>query len=157
VLAAAEARYRGLVESEVAGIFIAEPGALRFANATMARLHGFASAQELIAEGHPDELIAAEDHGSVFAALERNLAGQRTDPLEATGLRRDGGRVALEIHGVPAQWEGRPAAAGLVLDISARKRMEADLARESKRFQMTVEAAAETANQAKSLSGQHES
>ena len=141
VLTAAEARYRGLVETDAAGIFVAERDGLRFVNATLARLHGFASARQMTDMLRPEQVIAPEDHARLFAALEETLAGRKSNPIEVTGLRPDGRRVALEIHTVPARWEGRPAAAGLVLDISLRKRMEADLARETRRFQMAVEAA----------------
>jgi PAS domain S-box-containing protein len=141
VLAAAEARYRGLVENDAAGIFIAERDALRFANATLARLHGLPSVEAMVGQVHLAQLVAVEDHACLFAALDVTLAGRKSDPVEVIGLREDGSRIALEVHVVPAEWDGRPAAAGLVLDISLRKRMEADLARETRRFQMAVEAA----------------
>lgn len=140
-LATAEAQYRGLVESPVAGVFIMEGNRFRYVNPALATIHGCASAEEMIALGDPEQWLAPEDVERVAGNARRVLAGGTASSLEFTGLRRDGSNIALEVYVTQASYEGRPAVAGLVLDISQRKAVQAALARDNERFRIAVEAA----------------
>lgn len=140
-LASAEAQYRSLVESPLAGIFILEGDRFRYVNPALAQIHGCTSPEEMIALGGPEQWVAPGDVEHVADNVVRVLNGEPSTPLEFTGLRQDGSSIELEVYISPASYEGRPGVAGLVLDISARKAMEAALARENERFRIAVEAA----------------
>lgn len=128
VLAAAEARYRFLVERSPDGIWsIDAGGAFVFVNATLERLVGW-SAEELI--GRDSELV---HHSSTDEELHRHFAGQREHPNEETLFRcnlrhRDGHPIAVEMHTIGTLVDGRWAGAhGTVRETGERDRMQREL------------------------------
>jgi PAS domain S-box-containing protein len=128
VLAAAEARYRFLVERSPDAIWsIDAKGAFTFVNATSEQLTGW-TAEELI--GRDSEMV---HHESTDEEIHRQLALQREHPEQEILFRcnlrhRDGHAVPVEIHTIGLVADGGWAGAlGTVRDTGRRDRMEREL------------------------------
>jgi PAS domain S-box-containing protein len=128
VLAAAEARYRFLVEQSPDAIWsIDARGAFTFVNATSEQLVGW-TAEELM--GRDSELV---HHPSTDEEIHRQFALQREHPEQEILFRcnlrhRDGHSVPVEMHTVGTVIDGRWAGAiGTVRETGRRDRMEREL------------------------------
>ncbi len=78
-IAAAEAKFRGLVERSLAGIYIARDGLFGYANAEFCRMFACSAAEHLIDPVPVGELVAAEDRERVVKNLGRAISGESTD------------------------------------------------------------------------------
>ncbi|MDR3410441.1 MAG: PAS domain S-box protein [Formivibrio sp.] len=116
---------RGLVEQTLAGIYLIQDGHFRYVNQGFADIFGYASPAEIIDKPSVGELIAPEDRQKVADNIRRRADGEVTE-LRYTfvGLRRDGRRIHVEVHGRSMEFKGRPAVIGLLLDVTERKLAE---------------------------------
>jgi PAS domain S-box-containing protein len=131
-----EDRFRALSESTAEGIGIQEQGTLVDFNVALARIFGY-EPDEL--RGKPIlDLIAPESHNEVLSRIESGYEGA----YEFTGLKKDGSRIAAEIHVRTIHHGGRVLRAGAIRDVTERKTKEAEL--------LAAKEAAESANRAKS-------
>jgi two-component system, cell cycle sensor histidine kinase and response regulator CckA len=122
---ASEAKFRALVDQSLAGIYIIEGGHMRYANQEMAAIFGYASPQDMVGRVAMVDLIAPEDRARVAENVRRRVDGEvQQIHYGFTGLKRDGSRVELEVHGRSFEFEGRPAVIGILLDITDRKHAE---------------------------------
>ena len=129
-LIAADAKYRALVEQTLVGIYIIQDGIVRYANPGLARMFGFDRAEELIDRVSGVDLVAPEDRALVARFLkQRAKVNNREVRYCCTGLRRDGSQLQVEVHGRGFVYEGRPAIIGVLVDVSERCRVEAELER----------------------------
>ena len=126
----AERKFTALVQQSLVGVYIIRDGDWLYINPQMARMFGYASPAECIASCHVSDLVAPESRELVAENLRRRLRGE-VEQLNYgfTGLRKDGTRIAVEVFGSTLEYDGRPAVLGLVLDVSERKRAEAELER----------------------------
>jgi PAS domain S-box-containing protein len=123
-----ERRFRALVEQSAAGIYIVQDNRFRYVNPYFAQLAGYESPQQLIDNVTFIDLVVPEQRAMIAEKMKRRLQGDLTDNHYAvTGLRRDGTRIEVELHGNLIELEGRPALIGLFLDISARVSAEIQL------------------------------
>ena len=119
-----EQRYRKLVEDATDAIFTVDlQGQLTSTNSAGEKLSGY-SRQEILCM-NVRKLAAPEHLADMHEAIQEQLAGAHTGPLEAELVARDGGRTAIEVsirlqfkNGVPAGFQG------IARDISERKRNE---------------------------------
>ncbi|MDD5390137.1 MAG: PAS domain S-box protein [Gallionellaceae bacterium] len=126
-----EGRFRALVEESLAGIYIIQDDHFRYVNPGFAALFGYDAPEDLIDRVPVADLVSPEDRDWVAEYLRRRLEGEIADAhYTFTGLRRDGRRVDVEVHGRAFDYQGRPAVIGLILDITERKLTEFNLARE---------------------------
>jgi PAS domain S-box-containing protein len=133
-----EARYRSLVENSLTGIFqLDAAGRLTYVNEQLAAMLGMARGEII---GRPaDEFIHPEDQSMVAERRLARLRGERP-PSEVYEIRlraRDGREIPVIlsvglIQGAPGEDD---TISGLLLDISARKELEAALAAERDRLQ----------------------
>ncbi|MBL8491711.1 MAG: PAS domain S-box protein, partial [Rhodocyclaceae bacterium] len=125
-LAASEARFRALVEQSIVGIYIAQDGVFRYVNPQFAVIGGYDSPDEIMDKVPVPDFVVPEERGFVMGRLTRIAAGTiQEDRVEFVGLRRDGSRVHMLVHGRAFLFEGRPAVIGIALDIGEQKRAEA--------------------------------
>ncbi len=124
---------KGLVEQTLAGIYLIQGGVMKYANPECARIFGFDSPDEFVDRLPVFEMVAPEDREMVARRLWQRASGEVDEMrYQFTGLRRDGSRVAVEVHGRRAIFGGKAAVIGMLIDISARVRAEgakADLLR----------------------------
>ncbi|MEW5984640.1 MAG: PAS domain S-box protein [Acidobacteriota bacterium] len=140
-LSESEARYRGLVEHAVAGIFQSTPdGRLLMVNPALAHMFGYASPEELI--------DSVQDVGREFYAdparrdeFVRLMEAGALQNVEFQLVRRDGqpfwvaesARAIRDASGQVVCYEG------VMTDITARKQVEADLRAERDRSQLYLD------------------
>jgi PAS domain S-box-containing protein len=126
-LVESEARFRGLVEQSIAGIYIIQDEKFAYVNPRFAEIRGFGSADELIGR-NALLLVAEKDRSTVAENNRRLIAGEtRSIGFSFTALRKDGSGVDVGVHGSGATYRGRPAIIGLLQDISEKKRAEEEI------------------------------
>ena len=122
-----EQRYRELLELAPVGIAVYCEGKIAFMNPAGARLFGADSEEQIagkpIAEIiHPDRLEAAQSR------IGRMLAGELgLYPVEDVFLKLDGTPFNVEVISAPLLYQGKPAVQAIFIDITERKRAEAEL------------------------------
>lgn len=134
-----EARFRGLVEQEIAGIYIVDAdGRLAYVNPKFAETFGYDPAAAI---GKPfSEFLAEADKAAVNRAFEGVLGGDIPSVQLSIALRRkDGALVDVLIHSARSTFEGRPATIGVILDITEQKRAEQKVREDEARFRGLVE------------------
>ena len=122
----AEAKYRALVEQSLVGIYIIQDDRYVYANPTFAQIMGYTS-EELTA-GKVLDFVFEEDRALVAENIRRRIDGEID--FVRYGLRmvrKDGSLVHIEVHGSRAEFEGRPAILGSLLDLTERKKIETQL------------------------------
>jgi PAS domain S-box-containing protein len=128
VLAESEGRFRALVEQSAAGIYIMQDNHFCYVNPYFAQLAGYDAPQEIIDHVSFMDLIVPEQHAMIADKMRRRMAGDTGDNhYNITGVRRDGTRIDVELHGNIIQYRGRPALIGLFIDVTARAAAEAEL------------------------------
>jgi PAS domain S-box-containing protein len=116
-----EERWRRLSEAAFEGICIADDGRILDVNGRFAEMFGY-TLEELIGMSVLD-LAAPESREEVL----RRVRSRSPEPYEASGLRRDGSRVPMELRGRDFASGGRTLRVTVVRDMTERKRLEADL------------------------------
>lgn len=131
---------RGLIEQTLAGIYFIQGGQFRYVNQGFADIFGFASPADLIDTVSISELIAPEDRQKVAENVRRRTE-ETVQEMRYTfvGLRKNGRRIDVEVHGRSMEFQGQPAVIGLILDITERRQAEtARLAEAAIRVTATV-------------------
>jgi PAS domain S-box-containing protein len=141
---AAEARFRSLVEQSLVGIYIIQGDRFVYVNPKLGEIFGY-TPEEVTSTRKVSELVAPEDRARVREQLDRRLRGE-VKSLQYTfcGLRKDGARITVEVHGTRmGDLDGKPAVIGSILDITQRREAEDNLRRSETRFRTLFEAAAD--------------
>ena len=119
-LADAEAKYRGLVEKSLVGVYIIQEGKFSYVNPTLVELLGYDDASELEGRSVLDT-VAPEDRDRVVENIRKRISGEKnTIRYSFTGIRKDGRRINVEVLGSRDTYQGRPAVIGSLLDITER-------------------------------------
>lgn len=144
-LVEAEARFRGLVEQAIAGIFILQDGTLQYANPRFAQILGYGDGAALLGRDAIG-FVAAADRPRIAETMRRLAIGEiTTGNVDFDVLRADRSIVHVDVHANRASHRGRPALIGLMQDISERKRAEEQIqhyvAQLQDAFMRTVEVA----------------
>ncbi|WP_165917776.1 PAS domain-containing protein [Methylomonas methanica] len=120
-----EARFRGLVEQSLAGIYIIQEGRFVYVNPGFAAIFGYERAEDIIDGKLVADLVSPQDRQMVIENLRRRIDGEIGDINYCfEGLHRDGRGIDVEVHGRSFVHQNRPAVIGFVLDVSARKANE---------------------------------
>ena len=126
-IAASEARFRGLVERSLVGVYLIQDGRIVYANPRLADWFGYAEDQ--IAGLPVDDLVADEDVMLVREMLRQRLeAGVQHLNYGFRARRRDGSVFPVDVFGSRIDIDGRPAVIGTLLDVTERERDRAALA-----------------------------
>ena len=121
-----ENKHRQLVESSPLGIVICTDSKVRYINPAAATMLGSNNKDEIPGQAMLD-FIVEEDRSSVSACFHTLQQGGYIQAAEERFQRLDGGIFWGEIHGVPLEYEGRPAVQLLIHNISERKQAEQQL------------------------------
>ncbi|MGE3705205.1 MAG: response regulator [Vicinamibacterales bacterium] len=129
-----EARYRTLVEGSIQGILILRAGIVHFANRAMARTLGLPDAGQLVGRSIREFVIEADP--IVWDAEGRPRDAWRAGPArdELRARRADGAPIWLECAVAPVMWDDRPAVLATAVDVTDRRRAEAELRATEARF-----------------------
>jgi len=124
-----EARFRGLVEQSIAGIYIIQDGKFAYVNPRFAEIRGYASPDELIGRSNLS-VVAEQARDLVAENIRKLLVGEvQTLSYTFTALCKDGSTIDVGVHGAHAIYQGRPAVIGMMQDISEKKRAEEQIQR----------------------------
>ena len=122
-LAAAEHRFRVLVEHSLVGVYITDNTQLLYVNPKMAAIFGYRPEEMLRLRGI--EIVATHDRARVLANIDARLEGhERSLNYTFCGLRKDGVAIEVEVYGTRAEIEGRTVVIGTLLDVTERKRAQ---------------------------------
>jgi PAS domain S-box-containing protein len=126
----ADERFAAVVEQGVDGVYVVQDERLVYANARLAHMTGY-SVEELLAMSSVEQLLTPDSYAAMSRRLARRLAGEaipgRVPP--AFMRRKDGTVFEVELRGRVTEYGGRPAAVGVAVDVSERRRTEAALRR----------------------------
>jgi PAS domain S-box-containing protein len=111
--------FRGIVEQSLAGVYVVLDERFMYANDTFAAMFGY-SREEFIGRRMVD-CVTPDSIKEVMENYRRRISGE----VEAIhyftkGIRKDGKIVHLELHASRVQCRGRPALAGVALDVTER-------------------------------------
>ena len=138
-----EARFRGLIEQSLTGIYISQDGVFRYANPRLEQMLGYAPGQ--LVGVLIDTIVPAEDLPILLAEREKLRAGANSVSYEVRARRVDGEVITLGLQGSVYQFNGEPATVGMAQDISDKIRAEEQIQRYIEQlktaFQSTVEVA----------------
>jgi diguanylate cyclase (GGDEF)-like protein/PAS domain S-box-containing protein len=136
----AERRYREIFERSPSGLFRTHmDGRILEVNPQLARLLGYASADELKQQRSMFDVYA--DPQERASLVQRILQGGGVDDYETRIVARDGRRiwVSTSVRLIQPDDGGEPQFAGSVLDLSARREVEAALQRSEAKYRTLVE------------------
>ena len=143
-LSESERRFRKLVDGSVEGILIHRGEDSLFMNDRFAEIFGY-TPEEFSRLESAEAIIAPEDRARLAEIGAARLRGEPAPThYEFRGLCKDGSLIWLENHVSEIEWEGKIAAMGAVLDVTAHKRVEEALREsrerleQSERFLQTV-------------------
>ena len=123
----AEAKYRGLVEQSLMGVYILQNDRLVYLNPKAADLLGYTQ-QELLDAPKAFVFVHEQDRAMVMEQMARLGAGNvHSIHLMVRGLRKDGEIVQAEAYCSVTEFGGQPAILATVNDISDRVRLEDQL------------------------------
>uniref|UniRef100_Q47H73 Diguanylate cyclase/phosphodiesterase with PAS/PAC sensor(S) n=1 Tax=Dechloromonas aromatica (strain RCB) TaxID=159087 RepID=Q47H73_DECAR len=118
-----ETMFRSTMEAAQVGIFVLQNQRFKYVNPFLVGMFGY-SAEELLEQMGPLDLILPEQHAFVIEQMQLRAAGVLGHNYELTGLRKDGSTLPIMVLGSPSVIGGLPASVGTVLDISAQKAAE---------------------------------
>jgi PAS domain S-box-containing protein len=114
-----EERFRQLAEVAVEGVVIHDHGLILDANASFARMFGY-ELDELIGRNFFDFMTTPESREVIL----RHIRSGSSARYEATGVRKDGSEIVVELSARTMTWRGRQVRVGTVHDVTDRKRAE---------------------------------
>jgi PAS domain S-box-containing protein len=132
--------FRALAEQSLVGIVVVGEDGFEYVNPTMARMFGYSPA-EMVGTLPVQEIVAEEDRALVAENLRKRLQGEvQSIRYRFKGRRRDGTRIAVEVHGSRSDLDGKPVVIGTVLDITAQAEAETALRAAEERYRLVVRA-----------------
>jgi PAS domain S-box-containing protein len=115
-----EERFRRLTAMATEGVLIHDDGVIVDANPSLARIFGY-ELSEVIGRNVLEFVPEPEDRQRVG----EHMRSESAEPYEISARRRDGSRIAVEIVGRSASYQGRSVRVASVRDITERKQLEA--------------------------------
>ncbi|MYL84562.1 PAS domain S-box protein [Desulfovibrio aerotolerans] len=136
-LAAAEARCQRIINDAVLGIFRAtQDGRLLSANPALARLFGYASAEEMLAQAGGDTNTLYQDPQRRREVVHRLANKEGLLNFENPYRRKDGSMFIGNLHArLSVEADGERVIEGFIEDITERQQVQAELAASEERLQ----------------------
>jgi len=120
-----EQRYRNLIEDSIQGIVIQRDGVPLFANQAFADIFGYASPEQVLALHSIKPWIAAHEMERLEENANARARGEDVPShFQFQGVRQDGALIWLDNIATMIQWQGKPAHASALVDITENKLAE---------------------------------
>lgn len=122
-----EAKFRGLVERSLVGVYIIQDGFFPYVNPRLAEIFGYTQ-DEIIGKVPVLDLVAEEDRELVSENIRKRI-NRETESInyQFRGRKKDGSTFFVEVFGTRTQFRGKPAVIGTLLDITERRRFQEQL------------------------------
>jgi two-component system cell cycle sensor histidine kinase/response regulator CckA len=122
-----EEQFRSLLEGSIQGVLIHRNFRPLFINPAFAATLGYESSADILSMANIFPLFAAHEHERMQRYNRARLQHQEApERYEIEAIHRDGDAVWLELFNQRIMWQGEPAVQATAIDISARKRAEAE-------------------------------
>ncbi len=131
-----ERSYKNLFDSALTGVVVidGETRKVIVANAAVARIFGFESAEEVVGVNPLDVII--EDRERVDRILNEGFQGNAPkEAVECRAVRLDGSELWISATGVKTEYQGRPAGLISIVDITEQRQAENALQESQRRLQ----------------------
>jgi PAS domain S-box-containing protein len=126
-----EEKFRVLAEKAVVGIWIIRDKVIKYTNPMAAQIFEYPP-EELI-DKNPMELVLEEDRPKMLEHLVMRKKGNSANmSYQFRGMTKDGKFIELESYGALILWQGQMAVLESVIDITRRKKTEAELIKSRK-------------------------
>jgi PAS domain S-box-containing protein len=126
-----EEKFRALAEKSFVGIWITQDHAVKYANPRSLEIFGY-TREEMIGKS-PLELVIEEDRPKMARQLAEGMSGSNNTMFyQFKGITKEGETLHLESYGALTHYQGQPAVLESVIDITSRKKAEAELLMSSK-------------------------
>ena len=134
-----EEKYRLVVENANEGIIVTQDGKLMYANPITSDYTGY-TVDELTSRPFVD-FVHPDDRKMVMGHHLSRLKGEKAPETYLFRVINKNGEIKwIEINGVMVSWEDRPATLNFLRDITERKRIEEELYRSEKRYELASRA-----------------
>jgi PAS domain S-box-containing protein len=133
-LSESEIKFRDLSEQSPNMIFINCGGRIVYANMQCERALGYSRAEFYDADFDFTDLIVAEDRDTVRRKFALHMSGREVPPYEYGLVTKQGKWIEAMITTRVLTYEGSPALLGIVTDVSALKRAQANLQKSSNKL-----------------------
>ena len=135
--------YREMLRTAPVPMFILRPdGHIVFVNSAGVDLLGGSSPEAILGRRNIDFLIP-EEHEDALENVRRLGSGTLKERLERTVVRFDGERRSVVVYQRPIRFEGREAVQSVLIDVTERKRAQAELEEAVSLFRSTLESTAD--------------
>ncbi len=138
-LAESEARFRTVTESSLAGVYLIQDDKFRYVNPILAQTFGYRP-EEVINRLGPLDMVHPEDRDFVAGNMQRRLS--REEEAASThfrGLTKDGRTIFCQVLTRYAEYQGRPAIMGTLLDVTASQLAQEALQLSEERYRIVTE------------------
>lgn len=127
-----EVKFRSLVEQSLVGVYVIQNGRFAYGNPRLAAIYGYSIEELTDPTSTVRQTVSDEDWPKVEEQNKRQLSGSVASiHYTFRARRKDGTIVDVEVMGSRAEYNGKPAILGTVMDITERKVAEAKLAEAS--------------------------
>ncbi len=125
-----EEHFRNLIEGSIEGILIDRWRKPLFVNQSFVDMLGYESGDEIVAMDSMDACVAPHERERLKRYTETRMKGDSAPKqYEYEALRKDGSTVILQNLARTIHWRGEPAIQSTVINITDRKKAEAQLRR----------------------------
>ena len=125
-LVKSEEKYRSIVENPFFGAYLMDASGFKYVNDKFCEIFGY-SKDEILNLKDYSLLIHPDDRERLNKQLRKRLKGElEINKWSARGLRKDGSVIFIEGYTKRVEYEGKPAAQGMIIDVTEEvKRREA--------------------------------
>jgi diguanylate cyclase (GGDEF)-like protein/PAS domain S-box-containing protein len=122
-----EDKFRSLAEKSIVGIYLLQDNVYRYANERLAELTGY-SIPEMVDVMGPEDIIHPDDRPMMEENIRRRISGEIQSLQSEFRIITKSGEVRnIEVYSSRAMYRGRPSVMGTLLDVTERKKAEANL------------------------------
>ncbi|MBP1749397.1 MAG: sensor hybrid histidine kinase, partial [Deltaproteobacteria bacterium] len=127
-----EEKYRSVVESSFVGLSIIQDRVFRFVNKGFCEITGYAY-DELVDRLDPLDITYPADRKTAELAMMKGLTSEAGNTEFGCRIVRKNGQVSyVKVFGTSLLYNGRPSAAGTIIDVTREKDLEMQLVRTQK-------------------------